>query len=176
MPRRARPSSADPGVLVPFRPAEAEVILGWVASDEEAWRWASLSSKPTDVAMFERWHAEAGVRPYLLVAAGSTVAYGEIWEDPDEDEAELARLIVDPSKRGRGVGRTLVTALADEARRLGWSNIWLRVVPDNEPALRAYAAAGFVRATAAVEGTFNAGQPVAFVWLRWESGANEDAP
>ena len=102
------------------------------------------------------------------------MAYGEIWEDPDESEAELARLIVDPSKRGRGVGRRLATALADEALRLGWSDIWLRVVPDNEPALRAYAAAGFVRATTAEEGAFNIGQRVAFVWLRWDRGHDQE--
>ena len=137
-----------------------------MASDEEAWRWASLPAKPTDPAIFERWHAEPGVRPFLLEAGGSAVGYGEIWEDEEEHEAELARLIVDPSERGRGVGRRLAMALADEARRLGWADIWLRVVAENESALRAYAAAGFVRATPDVEAAFNAGQPVGYVWMR----------
>ena len=155
----------DAGVLVPYRAPAAPVILGWVTSDDDARRWASLPARPTDVALFDRWHAEPGVRPYLFVVDGSVVAYGEIWEDEDEDEAELARLIVDPAHRGRGVGRELVRALVGEARRLGWSDVWLRVDPDNEPAVRAYAAAGFVRTTAAEEATFNVGQPVAFVWL-----------
>ena len=102
----------------------------------------------------------------MLEVDGSAVGYGEVWEDPDEDEAELARLIVDPARRGRGVGRTLAAALLAEARRLGWSDVWLRVVPGNEPAIRAYAAAGFARATSDEERAFNVGQPVAYVWMR----------
>ena len=97
---------------------------------------------------------------------GEPVAYGEIWEDADENEAELARLIVDPARRGLGLGRTLVRELLAEARRRGWSDVWLRVVPDNEPALRAYAAAGFTRASAEEEAAFNVGQPVGFAWMR----------
>ena len=116
--------------------------------------------------MFARWHAEPGVRPFLLTIAGETVGYGEIWEDPDEDEAELARLIVDPARRGRGVGRLLATLLLAEARRLGWSTVWLRVAPDNAPALRAYTSGGFVRASREEEACFNIGQPAAYVWMR----------
>ena len=115
------------------------------------------------------------MRPYLFVVDGSVVAYGEIWEDEDEDEAELARLIVDPAHRGRGVGRELVRALVGEARRLGWSDVWLRVDPDNEPALRAYAAAGFVRTTAAEEATFNV-RSAGRVRLAGRSGALSRAP
>lgn len=102
----------------------------------------------------------------MLEADAAAVAYGEIWEDPEEDEAELARLIVDPARRGAGLGRALARALTAEARRLGWSDVWLRVHPGNEPALRAYAAAGFERATPEDEIAFNVGQPVAFVWMR----------
>ena len=102
----------------------------------------------------------------MLVVDDYRVGYGEIWEHPDADEAELARLIVDPARRGRGLGRLLATLLLAEARRLGWADVWLRVVPDNEPALRAYAAAGFRRATPAEELAFNAGQPADYVWMR----------
>jgi ribosomal protein S18 acetylase RimI-like enzyme len=157
--------SAEPR-LRPFEPAYAETVLGWVASDDEATRWASIASRPTSPAIFDRWHAEAGVRPYLLEVDGAAVGYGEVWEDPDADEAELARLIVDPAARGSGLGRALAGLLLAEARRLGWSDVWLRVAPDNEAALRAYAAAGFSRASGDEEATFNAGQPLAFIWMR----------
>jgi ribosomal protein S18 acetylase RimI-like enzyme len=149
-----------------FDPALAGTVLGWVASDDEARRWASLAARPTDPAIFDRWHAEEGVRPYLFVSDGSAAGYGEIWEDRDEDEAELARLIVDPTRRGRGLGRTFVAMLLAEARRLGWASVWLRVAPDNDAALHAYLAAGFTRATEDEETAFNAGQPDAYVWLR----------
>ncbi|HEX5012680.1 MAG TPA: GNAT family N-acetyltransferase [Candidatus Limnocylindrales bacterium] len=149
-----------------FDALDGNAVLRWVTSDDEAADWASLPARPASSDIFRRWHAEDGVRPFILEADGRAAAYGEIWEDPDEDEAELARLIVDPALRGRGVGRRLAQALLDEARRLGWVNVWLRVVPDNAPALRTYAAAGFARATPDEEAAFNVGQPVALVWLR----------
>lgn len=105
--------------------------------------------------------------PFVLRdASDGAIAYGELWEDRDADEAELARLIVDPARRGKGIGRTLTRALADEAHRRGFGAVWLRVVPDNVRALAAYAAAGFVRATTAEEAEFNVGQPVTYLWLR----------
>jgi [ribosomal protein S18]-alanine N-acetyltransferase len=45
--------------------------------------------------------------------------YGDVWADPVEHEAELARIVVDPARRGAGLGRRLVSLLADEARRVG---------------------------------------------------------
>ena len=50
-----------------------------------------------------------------------------------------------------------------EARRLGWAHVWLRVVPDNEPALSRHVSAGFRRATPDEESAFNVGQPVEYV-------------
>src|SRR5262245_43619135 len=115
--------------LRPFDPAEGSSVLRWVTSDDDARRWASLPGRTTDASIFDRWHAEPGVRPYVYVVDGAIVGYGEIWEDPEENEAELARLIVDAEQRGRGLGRQLASSLLAEARRLGWSNVWLRVVP-----------------------------------------------
>jgi ribosomal protein S18 acetylase RimI-like enzyme len=152
--------------LRPFDPALGATVLGWVISDDEARRWASLDARPNSTDVFARWHAEPDVRPYLLELRGSPVGYGEIWEDADENEAELARLIVDSGRRGQGFGRRLVHELLAEARRLGWADVWLRVEPDNQPALRCYAGAGFARATPAEEAAFNVGQPAAFVWMR----------
>ena len=151
--------------LEPFGPADAAAIAAWVPSLQEASRWASLPSLP-DAAAFERWHADPDVVPFVVREAGVPVAYGEIWEDRDEAEAELARLLVAAHARGRGIGRWLARSLADEARARGFADVWLRVVPDNEPALRAYAAAGFAAATADEERAFNIGQPVAYRWLR----------
>jgi RimJ/RimL family protein N-acetyltransferase len=159
--------------LEPFRPADAALVAGWVTSPEEASRWASMASLP-DAATFARWHADPDVVPFVVREDGEPVAYGEIWLDADEDEAELARLLVAPDARGRGLGRCLARALADEAHGRGFADVWLRVVPDNEAALRAYAAAGFVRATVDQERAFDAGQPVAYRWLRDGTGTAAD--
>ena len=147
-------------------------------STDEAARWAALDHLPTE-ADLARWHAGPDVVPFVWLVADEVIGYGEIWEDREEDEAELARLVVAPDARGRGHGRALTRALADEARRRGFAEVWLRVVPDNGAAIRAYEAAGFARATPEQEDDFNAGQPRAYVWMRdadLESDSSHPAP
>jgi ribosomal protein S18 acetylase RimI-like enzyme len=150
--------------LVPFAREHGATIVGWVTTADDAMRWASIAESP-EHDVFERWHAEAGVRPFALLEAGRLTGYGEVWLDPDEAEAELARLLVAPEARGGGVGRRLVGLLVAEARRAGFERIWLRVVPSNEPALACYRAAGFEPVSRTLEARFNAGQPRRYVWM-----------
>ena len=90
------------------------------------------------------------------------IGYGELWVDHDGGEVELARLIIDPRRRGRGAGRDLVAELVARAE---YPEVFLRVHPDNPVALRCYTGAGFVRVDAVLEAEWNAPQPVAYVWL-----------
>ena len=142
-------------------------MLGWVTSAAEAERWAGVSPWPPTTDLLAEWHADVDVHPFLLIVPDSTcVGYGEVWVDVEENEAELARLIVDPEHRGRGYGRQLVLLLTDQARQRGLQEVWLRVRAENAPALACYRAAGFVRASVEEETAFNAGQPWPYVWLR----------
>jgi len=109
------------------------------------------------------WGAAADVQAFTLVDAGALVGYGELWLD--EDEVELARLIVAPARRGQGVGRRLVEALTDVARQHA-DLIFLRVHPDNATATRVYRAAGFEPVDAATAAEWNQHQPVTYTWLR----------
>jgi ribosomal protein S18 acetylase RimI-like enzyme len=154
-----------PLVLVPFDAGDAETVLGWVDSPEEAHRWASAGSRALVPALFAEWHADPDVHPYLALEGGRPIGYGEVWLDHAEDEAELARILVDPARRGHGIGRELTAALLERARLEGFADVWLRVVPGNDPALRAYAAAGFTRALEDEEAAFNRDQPLAYVWM-----------
>ncbi|MGZ8566300.1 MAG: GNAT family N-acetyltransferase [Actinomycetota bacterium] len=147
-----------------YEPRFAATIVAWARPAEELDAWASLTEGRPNV--FDRWHAEPGVHPYVLAVDEQPVAYGEVWEDREEDEAELARVIVAPSMRGRGLGRTLITMLAVEARRMGFVDIWVRVEPSNAAALACYGAAGFERTDADEEAAFNTGQPRVYVWMR----------
>jgi [ribosomal protein S18]-alanine N-acetyltransferase len=141
-------------------------VLGWIRSRDELEAWASRSDFPPRPDLLREWHRDPDVHPYLLFEGDLLGGYGEVWEDRDEDEAELARIVVAPSERGRGLGRALVRLLAAEAAALGFSDVWMRVVPWNAAALASYAAAGFVRASAEEEERFNRGQPHVYVWLR----------
>jgi [ribosomal protein S18]-alanine N-acetyltransferase len=151
--------------LEPFDRADAATVLSWARTAEEREAWAATTAEDPDETIFDRWHADEDVHPFGFVGDDALVGYGEIWEDPDEREAELARLIVDPAMRGRGVGRRMVRLLSERARALGYADVWVRVVPTNITAIRAYAAAGFVRTTPDDEWRFNEGQPRAYVWM-----------
>jgi ribosomal protein S18 acetylase RimI-like enzyme len=57
----------------------------------------------------------------------------------------LYSLAVAPSHRGCGYGRLLLQWCLDALRRAGAYSVVLEVAPDNAPALRLYASAGFHR-------------------------------
>jgi len=63
----------------------------------------------------------------------------------DETRAELKRMYVVPEARGRGLGRLLLVALEDEARRLGYDGIVLETGDRQPEALGLYTSAGYER-------------------------------
>jgi GNAT superfamily N-acetyltransferase len=63
----------------------------------------------------------------------------------DETTAELKRMYVDPSCRGRGIGRALVEALESEARQLGVSRIVLETGTRLSAAIQLYESMGYTR-------------------------------
>jgi ribosomal protein S18 acetylase RimI-like enzyme len=84
----------------------------------------------------------------LAIEADAAVGFvtGVEMTHPDKGtEMFLYELGVDPAARNRGVGRSLVAALADVARDRGCYGMWVLTDDGNPAALRAYAAAGGVR-------------------------------
>lgn len=65
---------------------------------------------------------------------------------PDQanpDMAWLDKLYVHSDARGHGLGRALVTHVAQQAAALGASQLWLRVNRDNADSIRTYQRLGF---------------------------------
>jgi GNAT superfamily N-acetyltransferase len=60
------------------------------------------------------------------------------------DVAEIKRMFVRPAARSRGVARSLLTALEEEARRLGYSATRLDTGPKQAHGLALYRSAGYV--------------------------------
>lgn len=145
-----------------FEKADAEVVANWPTSESEIRLWCSRDDISADV--ITAW-ADAETA-YCLEEDGELIAYGEIWIDPDEEEVELAHLIVRPSSRGRGVGRRLIAELVAEGLQ-HYPAIFLRVHPDNATALRSYLGAGFVEVPTAEADEWNRDQPTPYRWLRY---------
>jgi len=73
----------------------------------------------------------------------SLLAFGQIVPKCD-DRLHLARLIVEPSRRGSGLGRALATHLLRLAIESGARPVSLNVDPSNIRAISLYASLGFV--------------------------------
>ncbi|MFE0778318.1 GNAT family N-acetyltransferase [Streptomyces sp. NPDC058861] len=163
--------------LLPFSADHAAVVAGWPASAREVLLWCGRREFPVTGETVAGWQEDREVHGHLLVGDdGAVLGYGEVWTDAEEDEAELARIVVAPEARGRGVGRVLVRALLDRALGAGLDDVFLRVHPDNTGALRCYEGAGFVRVAPEAAAEWNAVQPVAYAWLTWPGQHVTDVP
>lgn len=144
----------------------ARVVASWSRSAEEASHGCSRAEHPFPASAITAWWEGSDVQPWVLLdSEGTPVAYGEVWDDDEEDENELARLIVAPAHRRSGVGRRLVDELVAIARTNGRSACFVRVAPDNVGALALYRAAGFCDVGDAQAAEWNQGQPVDYRWL-----------
>ncbi|MEU2108801.1 GNAT family N-acetyltransferase [Streptomyces sp. NPDC019507] len=152
--------------LVPFDVAHAATVAGWPATSGEVAMWCGRHDFPLAARVVARWQAADDVRAHALLRDGELVAYGQLWFDAEEDEVELARLIVSPAVRARGIGRELVRRLTAAARDAGHEDVFMRVHPQNEPALRCYRHASFLPVDPHLAAAWNAAQPVDYVWLR----------
>lgn len=151
--------------LLEFTDSDAREVASWATSIEEVRRWAgSAVGCPVDASVFRSWHADPDVRPYVMREGETLVGYGELWID--KQEVELARIIVGPTSRGRGVGRRLIRLLLERATRSGFPEAFVRVVPDNDVATACCRSAGFSSVPEPARKLYNRGQPVDYVWMR----------
>lgn len=152
--------------LRPFAVADAGTVARWPSSAAEVALWCGRNDFPVAAQVVAGWQLDSDVRGHVLREGETLLGYGEVWRDDEEGEAELARIIVAPGARGRGIGRRLVRGLAEQALRAGYAEIFLRVHPGNTAALRCYHGAGFVPVDPALAAEWNAPQSVSYVWLR----------
>lgn len=102
--------------LAPPRAGDATTVAWWSRSAEEARRWCSVAEHPFPAERVRGWWAGNDVQPWLLAEGPEAVpvGYGELWVDGEEDEVELARLIVRP---GTATGRARAAARRLPGRR-----------------------------------------------------------
>lgn len=122
-------------------PADLAVIARWAMA--EGWP-GRVKGAPLDEAEFTAIaHLPGHLSRCLAAADGTPQAFGQVWTDAPGD-VHLVRLIVDPARRGQGLGRTLCQQLLAEALALpGDGRVRLKLRRDNAAALRTYLSVGF---------------------------------
>jgi ribosomal protein S18 acetylase RimI-like enzyme len=155
-----------------FDVGKAAVVAGWATSAREVSLLSGRTQFPFPAELARSWAKPADdVRCYLYYVSGEPVGYGELWLDDEEDEVELARIIVRPGSRGRGIGTAFVKALLGPALEAGYSDVFLRVRPDNDVAIRTYRRVGFEYVAADLADEWNKDQPVAYTWMQYPAAA-----
>jgi GNAT superfamily N-acetyltransferase len=83
-----------------------------------------------------------GARVVVAEFAGAIVGAGTLVE-ADPGVGRLVRMSVARGQRGRGIGRSLVNCLLDEARGRGWRRVLVETTDDWQDAIGLYRACGF---------------------------------
>lgn len=91
-------------------------------------------------AIFERWVADLMPHTFFLEEEGRKVGYAFV--EVFGDLGYIRHVVVDPSARGRGVGRALMNVIAGRLRQARCKRWELNVKPDNVPAMRLYESVG----------------------------------
>ena len=134
-----------------MEPADDPVQLRPAAGDDLAWVEALLTGEATarslSTAAVDGLAAAASAGD-LLVAQVAGARVGAVVVTTVNHRSRIAAvstLVVDPAARGRGLGAAILRAVARDAFARGVHRVEGEVYGFNAPALRAFAAAGFVR-------------------------------
>jgi len=130
--------------LEPASEADIDELMTWFPDAASVDIWGGPRFRfPFDRESFHtdsRWQEFASY--CLRNAAGEFAAFGQMGYR--YGRSHLARLVVNPDRRGQGVGRKLLEELIAVARtNSDVEAIALFVYKDNEPAFRCYQAMGF---------------------------------
>ncbi|MGH3028242.1 MAG: GNAT family N-acetyltransferase [Gaiellaceae bacterium] len=108
----------------------AELLDRYDGFDGSGGKQVATDFEPPDGAFVVGWDGEEPV------ACGGVTRY-------DETTAEIRRMYVAPSARGRGLSRAVLEALEDEARELGYAFVRLETGDRQPEAIKLYASSGF---------------------------------
>lgn len=150
-----------------FQEEHADVVLGWVESAEDALGWAETPFLRVGPDLLATWHRQPGIVPCVGLLGDELCAYGHLWEDHAESEAEIGGVIVAPERRGQGFGKAFAALLAAEASRRGFHPVLARTVRANRAAFACFRSAGFVRMDREDEVALNFDQTEDYVWLQY---------
>jgi ribosomal protein S18 acetylase RimI-like enzyme len=130
--RRALPADAD--ALTDLDRSTWSSLSSPAPVPHTAWAFFDKKTKPSDVLVAL---VDAVLAGYVKLGSARPL-------EASDHVCTIIGLAVGVEYRRRGVGRELLRAAAEEARRRGARRLTLRVLAPNEPARRLYESAGFV--------------------------------
>lgn len=143
---------AGPGVIGVCAVSETGSPLGWAVGSSkpeqvngrlrEAWVWFGLQMLRVVVTR-------------LRVMKQIIASLRSISSPIPEGAVELTYIGVDPSVRGRGLGRALLDAFTQAAREAHYRAVALSVEAENESAIALYTKAGFQVTASFTEGSYH---------------------
>ena len=130
---------------------DLEAIASWVGTADECRLWAGPAvSFPLEPGALALEIGFADAQNLALADGAGTAGFGQlVWRSGAR--AHLARVIVRPDARGRGLGRMLVGALLERAASRCARLATLNVYAENAAARQLYEAAGFAVASEPAE-------------------------
>jgi GNAT superfamily N-acetyltransferase len=119
----------------------AEITVRAARQEDRTWmrQWLSERWGSTMAACLSGLHDAATLDGLVAELDGERV--GLLTYRIDGGDCEV--VTIDSSTGGRGIGRTLLEAVADLARARGCRRAWLTTTNDNLPALRAFQRCGW---------------------------------
>lgn len=139
--------------LRPYQPTDAAVITSWLKNEYLMRQWCAdryerYPVTPEDMNSYHERYID-GQRSHAMTMTDGDEVVGYITlRTPADDPTELRLgfVIVDDSKRGRGLGKALVEMAVSYAfEQLAATKVSLGVFDNNPSAIRCYEAAGFYR-------------------------------
>jgi GNAT superfamily N-acetyltransferase len=138
--------------LEPMREADVHAFVPpqteeYARGIEEHGGWSrvdALAKAERDMAQsFPDGRLQPGHNLVHLVEEATGERVGFLWYREDPRGIWLNQLLIEPARRGEGLGREAMALLEEEARRLGAPRIELNVFGGNEPARELYRALGY---------------------------------
>jgi len=136
------------GVEIARATAEHAAAIAAIYNQAIATTVATFDTEPRSEERTKQWLREHDVRHPVLVAcdAGAVVGWASVsqWSDRGayRDTAEIS-VYVDESRRGRGIGGSLMERVIAAGRDAGLHTILARIAGENEVSVHLHLKAGF---------------------------------
>ena len=122
---------------------DLKTVISWIPNELTCKSWAGPNVRfPLSIENLSKDIGFSDNNSYCLMDSESIVAFGQILTR-ESGYLHLARIIVDPTKRAMGYGRSLCNELLKIANRKGYHRISLNVYRDNTNAFKLYENLGF---------------------------------